>query len=117
MGRTPGLAHAAESPPSAPLIDGCLGPGPHRIALPVPARLVTLAAIWGSSFLFIKVGDEALRPLQVAFCRMFFGSLTLLCILAVRRERLPHASRVWGHLAVAALLLNVLPFSLFAYGE
>ncbi len=87
------------------------------IALLWQARFVLLAAIWGSSFLFIKVGDGALRPLQVTLGRMVFGALTLLIILAARREGLPRAPRVWGHLAVAALLLNALPFSLFAYGE
>lgn len=86
-------------------------------AFPWPARFVLLAAIWGSSFLFIKVGDAALRPLQVTLGRMVFGAATLLPILAARREGLPRAPRVWGHLAVAALLLNALPFSLFAYGE
>jgi drug/metabolite transporter (DMT)-like permease len=37
--------------------------------------------------------------------------------MAVKRERLPREARTWGHLAVAALLLNALPFSLFAYAE
>jgi len=54
---------------------------------------------------------------QVTLGRMVFGAVTLLLILAVRREGLPRAPRVWGHLAVAALLLNALPFTLFAYGE
>ncbi len=88
-----------------------------RAALPWPVRFVMLAAIWGSSFLFIKVGDAALAPVQVTLGRMVFGAATLLLILAARREGLPHAPRVWGHLAVAALLLNALPFTLFAYGE
>jgi len=86
-------------------------------ALPWQMRFVLLAAIWGSSFLFIKVSDAALAPLQVTLGRMICGALTLLLMLAVRREGLPRAPRVWGHLAVAALLLNALPFSLFAYGE
>ena len=80
-------------------------------------RFVLLATIWGSSFVFIKVGDEALSPLQVTLGRMLCGALMLLLILAVRREGLPRGARVWGHLAVAAFLLNALPFSLFAYGE
>ncbi len=37
--------------------------------------------------------------------------------LVVKRDRLPRGARVWGHLAVAAFLLNALPFSLFAYAE
>jgi len=86
-------------------------------SLPWPVRFVLLAAIWGSSFLFIKVGDEALAPLQVTLGRLVYGSLTLLLILAVRRERLPRAPRVWDHPAIVAFLLNALSFTLFAYGE
>jgi drug/metabolite transporter (DMT)-like permease len=78
---------------------------------------VLLAAIWGMSFLFIKVADEALAPLQVALGRTMFGAATLVLILVVRREGLPRDTRVCLHLAVAAVLLNVLPFSLFAFGE
>jgi drug/metabolite transporter (DMT)-like permease len=88
-----------------------------RRALPWQARLILLAAIWGLSFLFIKVGDESLPPLQVALGRLILGTLTLLIILAIRREGLPKERRIWFHLAVTAVLFNSLPFSLFAYGE
>lgn len=82
-----------------------------------PLRFLLLSVIWGLSFLFIKVGDEALAPLQVALGRMACGVATLLLIVSVRRQHLPRGWRVWGHLAVAAVLLNAAPFSLFAYGE
>jgi drug/metabolite transporter (DMT)-like permease len=76
-----------------------------------------LALFWGSTFLFIKIGDEALAPLQVSLGRLVIGTGTLGLILAVQRERLPRDARAWGHLAIAAILLGVAPFSLFAYGE
>ena len=76
-----------------------------------------MAAIWGFSFFFIKVGDEALSPLQVALGRMATGSAVLLLILAAQRQRLPRDIHLWGRLAVIALLLNAAPFTLFAYGE
>jgi drug/metabolite transporter (DMT)-like permease len=78
---------------------------------------VLLALFWGSTFLFIKIGDEVLAPLQVSFGRLLVGTATLLGILAVYRQRLPTTPRAWGHLAIAAILLNVAPFTLFAYGE
>lgn len=81
------------------------------------SRFFALTLIWGASFLFIKIGVEALAPMQVAFGRMFFGAVTLLAISLVRRERLPHEPRVWLHLLVAATLANSLPFTLFAYAE
>lgn len=76
-----------------------------------------LAAIWGSSFLLIKVGDESFAPLQLALGRVVFGFAALLAIVAARRERLTFTRVEWLHLAVAALLFNSLPFTLFAWGE
>jgi drug/metabolite transporter (DMT)-like permease len=85
--------------------------------MPWRGQFLLLSAIWGLSFLFIKVGDQGLAPLQVALARLLFGAVTLLVILAVRRERLPRGAGTWAQLAVAGLLFNALPFSLFAYGE
>ncbi|MBV9803410.1 MAG: EamA family transporter [Solirubrobacterales bacterium] len=88
-----------------------------RGALPWPARFTLLALFWGSTFLFIKIGDERLAPLQVSLGRLVVGTATLLAILGVRRQRLPSGASVWGRLALAGILLNVAPFTLFAYGE
>jgi drug/metabolite transporter (DMT)-like permease len=66
---------------------------------------------------FIKLGVESFEPLQVAFGRMAFGATTLVTILSLRRERLPRDRRTWGLVAIAAIFMNVVPFTLFAYGE
>ncbi len=78
---------------------------------------VALAAIWGSSFLFIKVGVAELHPLHLTLYRVGSGALTLLVVLAVLRDRLPRDPRVWGHLTVIAAFGVALPFTLFGYGE
>jgi len=88
-----------------------------RPQVPWPARFALLALFWGSTFLFIKIGDEALAPIQVSLARLVIGTTTLLAILALRGERLPAGWRLWGQLAIGGLLLNVAPFTLFAYGE
>jgi drug/metabolite transporter (DMT)-like permease len=88
-----------------------------RPQVPWPGRFVLLALFWGSTFLFIKIGDEALAPIQVSLARLVIGTTTLLAIVALRGERLPAGWRLWGQLAIAGLLLNVAPFTLFAYGE
>ncbi|MFI8536867.1 DMT family transporter [Streptomyces aquilus] len=80
-------------------------------------RFAALSLIWGFSFLLIKVGTDGYAPFQVTFGRLLFGTLVLAAAMAVKRERLPRGARIWGHLAMAALLLNALPFSLFAYAE
>ncbi|MFC7260907.1 DMT family transporter [Streptomyces lutosisoli] len=89
----------------------------RRTALDWRVRFGFLSLIWGFSFLLIKVGTEGYAPFQVTFGRLLFGTTVLAAAMAVKRERLPRGARTWGHLAVAAFLLNALPFSLFAYSE
>lgn len=76
-----------------------------------------LAVIWGSSYLFIKVGVEELHPLHLTLFRVAIGAGTLLIILLVTRDRLPRELRLWAHLFVVAGIGVALPFTLFGYGE
>ncbi|HEY0494772.1 MAG TPA: EamA family transporter [Kutzneria sp.] len=80
-------------------------------------RLLSLALIWGSSFLWIKLGLDALSPGQMVFARVALGALVLGAIALFRRTALPAGGRMWGHLAVYVFFANVLPFTLFAIGE
>ena len=82
-----------------------------------PARLGLLGAIWGMSFVLIKIGNRGFTPVQVSFARMLFGLAALTPVLLVQRGRLPRDARTWLHLAVAAVLVNSAPFTLFAVGE
>jgi drug/metabolite transporter (DMT)-like permease len=81
------------------------------------AQFVLLSAIWGSSFLCIKVLDGVWAPVQVALARVALGAVFLVVVLAVRRTPLPRDPAAWKHVAVVGLLMNALPFTLFAYGE
>jgi drug/metabolite transporter (DMT)-like permease len=81
------------------------------------ARLVLLGAIWGLSFVLIKIGNRGFTPVQVSFGRMLFGLLVLVPVLLMQRARLPRDLRTWGRLGVAAVLVNSAPFTLFAFGE
>jgi drug/metabolite transporter (DMT)-like permease len=78
---------------------------------------LALAAIWGSSFLFIKVAIDELHPIYVTLGRVAFGALTVLVVLAVLRDRLPRDPKLWAHTAVIAAVGVVVPFTLFGYGE
>lgn len=107
-----------DSVPSAPPAASAPAPAPAgRPAIDWRLRFGALSLIWGFSFLLIKVGTHAYAPFQVTFGRLLFGTAVLVAAMAVKRQRLPRGARAWGHLAVAALLLNALPFSLFAYAE
>ncbi len=83
----------------------------------VLGQFALLAAAWGASFLFIKIGLEGLAPAQVVLGRLLGGALALLVISAVTRTRLPAFGVIWAHLAVVAVLLCVAPFLLFAWAE
>jgi drug/metabolite transporter (DMT)-like permease len=94
-------------------------PQPLRAASRPGWRLqyLTLALIWGMSFLFIKEGLRAFAPMQITLGRVAIGAAVLAVVLLARRERLPRGGRTWAHLSVAAMLNNVIPFSLFGYAE
>ncbi len=78
---------------------------------------VALAAIWGASFLFIKVLVEDLPPLQVAWLRCAIGALVLCVWVVAARERLPRDRALLGHTAVLGLLFCAVPFALFSWAE
>lgn len=107
-GHGPGISTSPPAP-TAPVA--------RRPALDWRIRFAGLSLIWGFSFLLIKVGTEGYAPFQVTFGRLLAGTAVLAAAMAMRRERLPRSARTWGHLTVAALLLNALPFSLFSYAE
>jgi len=90
-----------------------------RSARDVPWQLLfaILGAIWGCSFLFIKLGLQSFTPVQVAFGRLAIGALTLLALARLTGTPLPRRRATWRHLAVAALLFCSIPFTLFAWGE
>lgn len=110
---------SADNPASSPseIPTGSPASARPRRALDWRVRFGVLSLIWGFSFLLIKVGTEGYAPFQVTLGRLAFGTAVLAVAMAVKRERLPRGLRTWGHIAVAALLLNSLPFSLFAFSE
>ncbi|MEU9961188.1 DMT family transporter [Streptomyces sp. NPDC050982] len=115
---------AATEPRTSPASLSTAPPGSLKTTPPRPRRALDwrlrfagLSLVWGFSFLLIKVGTNGYAPFQVTFGRLLFGTLVLAVAIAWKRDRLPRGARTWGHLAVSALLLNALPFSLFAYSE
>ncbi len=78
---------------------------------------LTLGIVWGCSFIFIKLGLEFLTPFGVAFGRCALGALTLLGWAKYKGIALPESRKIWFHLWVVSLLLNVLPGVFFALAE
>jgi drug/metabolite transporter (DMT)-like permease len=78
---------------------------------------LTNAVIWGASFIFIKITVGVLHPTWVAAGRTIAGSVTLLVIVLLMKERLPRDPKLWGHMILPGVVGVAIPFSLFAYGE
>lgn len=78
------------------------------------AELTLLAAIWGASFLFMRLGAHEFGPIVLAALRVIGASLLLLPLLSLR-EGLTGLRREWRLLLVLGLLNSALPFVLFSY--
>jgi len=78
--------------------------------------LVVLSAIWGSSFLFIKVGVRELSPSVVVLGRLVVGAGVLLPLAAFRDGLGPLRGRL-GAVALLGLFNNALPFWLLGFAE
>ncbi len=78
-------------------------------------ELFALAAIWGASFLFMRVAAPAFGPLPLAWVRVAGAALLLLPLLAAH-GRLGALARHWRPIAVVGLVNSALPFTLLSYG-
>lgn len=79
-------------------------------------EMFLLSAVWGASFILIKLAGADLPPVWVAFGRLTFGSLFLWTVLKLGRHKLPPLKLI-GALLVVGILNNALPFCFFAWGE
>jgi len=78
--------------------------------------LIALAAIWGASYMFIKVGLRDFSPAMVACVRVALAALVI-APLAVARGALAGVRPVAGMLVVIAAVQVAGPFLLIALGE
>lgn len=83
------------------------------------SRLVwlLLCCIWGSTWLFIKLGLTDLPPLTFAGIRFVIAATILFSLIAVRRVPLPNKARDWSLLAVTGVLSFSLNYGLVFWGE
>lgn len=80
------------------------------------AELLLLAALWGGSFLFMRVAAPELGPIWLIECRVLLAGLTLLPLLwkqGLWRQLRSHLRP----LMVVGLLNSALPFSLLAFSS
>ena len=79
--------------------------------------LLALSAMWGSAFLFIKLGVASVPPASLAAARIVLGALILYAALRWRGLSLPPVGRVWLPYVAIALVGNGAPFFLISWGQ
>jgi drug/metabolite transporter (DMT)-like permease len=77
-------------------------------------ELTLLAALWGASFLFMRLGAHEFGPLALAFVRVGLASAMLLPLLAARGG-LAALRTHWRPLLFVGALNSAVPFVLFSF--
>lgn len=77
-------------------------------------RLIFLAAIWGGSFLFMRIAAPVLGAAVLIEYRVLFASLFLAVIAVVLKKPLD-LRKHWKHYLILGLFNSALPFLMFAF--
>ena len=78
--------------------------------------LFLLSAVWGASFILIKISGASFPPAWIALLRLAFGTSVLAVAMRIRRAPAPPRS-MFPSLLALAVLNNAVPFTLIAWGE
>jgi drug/metabolite transporter (DMT)-like permease len=82
-------------------------------------RLLLLAAIWGGSFLFMRIAAPVLGPAVLIECRLLCAALFLAAVAVVVTRRRPDARldlrRNWKHYFILGFFNSAFPFLLIAF--
>ncbi len=76
-----------------------------------------LCGIWGSTWLFIKLGLEDLPPISFAGIRSLIAAFVLLAVIVVWRVPVPRSRRDWELIAGTGLLAFTINYGLLFWGE
>ena len=105
---------AATSAKTLPAAASAAAPAADTASWRTPVELTLLGAVWGGSFLFMRVAAADFGPFALVEARLALGALTLMPFLW--RSRALFTPAVWLRVAGIATINSVLPFVLFAWG-
>jgi drug/metabolite transporter (DMT)-like permease len=78
--------------------------------------LLLLSALWGGSFLFIRIAAPVLGPVLLIELRVLIAGVALLLYMLVTRSPLDLRAR-WRHYLVIGIINSAIPFTLIATAE
>lgn len=76
-----------------------------------------LSAIWGSTWLFIRIGVQDLPPFGFAGIRFLIASVALWAALHVSKRKLPRTLRDWSFIVATGLVIITLQYGLIFWAE
>ncbi|MGB3402967.1 MAG: DMT family transporter [Microcoleaceae cyanobacterium] len=80
------------------------------------AGFILIAALWGGSFLFMRIAAPVLGPIWLIEIRVLLAGLSLLPVL-IKLNLFSELRRHWKHLFVVGCLNSAIPFSLYAFAS
>ncbi len=78
---------------------------------------IGLVAVWGTSFLWIKIGLQEIGPFTLVAFRILFGVIGLLLVVAIKKPAWPRDARTWIILSTIGIINVAVPFTLISWGE
>ena len=78
--------------------------------------LTLLGAIWGSSFLNIKIASYSYEPITLALIRVIFASIPLMMLCGYKKIKIEAFTKDWKPYALIGLCNIAIPFTLIALG-
>lgn len=79
--------------------------------------LAALVALWGSNFMFIKLGVAAVPPATLVATRLVIGAVILIAVIRALGYTFPPVGRAWLPYVVLAVVGNCLPFWFITWGQ
>ena len=77
-------------------------------------RLISLAAIWGASFIFLRILSPAIGIVATADLRLLIGGLALVLYFSISRKNFEW-KKYWKLYLVVGLINSAIPFLFYAY--
>ena len=79
--------------------------------------LAALVALWGSNFMFIKLGVSAVPPATLVATRLVIGAIILVAVVRALGYAFPPLGRAWLPYVVLGIVGNCMPFWFITWGQ
>ena len=79
--------------------------------------LTSLAAIWGSAFLAIKITVEDIPPATIAAGRLLVASIVIYLYMRSRSLSLPRNRKFWQQIVLVSFFSMAAPFAMISWAE